>query len=485
MHTHPSPAQSATPASMSPSGERRLLLAVDAPSLLHRNHHARAHTDLRDRQGRPAWALHGMLRQILEAVDQFAPDALLFGLDDRTSSVREQLYPAYKAGRAPKDPALVEQLDRAGALLDALGFRTLTPPGWEADDVNASAATWAGPAGWDCVVVTSDRDSFAHISEHTRVLRVIDGGLSGSPLLDPSRLRTLYGVEPAQYLEFAALRGDASDNLPGVPGIGERTAPVLLRLMGSMQAVWADIDHCAGENLVATLDSWCLETGARRMGAGVLKRLTADGARERYEFNLSIMAGRTDLDLGLTPDVPGSPGLLPLDRAQVARVVDFLGVGATTDLALRVLTEPPASAAAPAPRRIVVTGVCLRDERGRLLVVRKRGSGLFQLPGGKPEPGESAEQAGVRETREEVGLEIGALALLGRYRAPAANEPDAVVDATVLLAVHRGEPVAAAEIAETRWLDPDGGEPVALAPLLRDHVLPALRERDRRPDPVA
>ncbi|MEV7429959.1 MULTISPECIES: 5'-3' exonuclease H3TH domain-containing protein [unclassified Nocardioides] len=325
-----------------PDRPRKLLLAVDAPSLLHRNHHARAHTDLRDRGGRPAWALHGMLRQILETVDQFAPDAVLFGLDDRRTSQRETAYPAYKAGRAPKDPHLVDQLERAGALLDALGLLAVTPPGLEADDVNASAATWAEREGWSCVLVTSDRDSFAHISEHTSVLRLIDGGISASPLLNPRRLHAMYGVAATSYLEFAALRGDASDNLPGVPGIGEKTAPVLLEQLGSMQAVWADIDHCAGENLVAAVDSWCEETGASRMGRRLLARLTAEGARERYEFNLSIMRGR-EVDLGLTPDVPGSPGLLPLDPDRVTRVVGHLGVEATTALALRVLTEPPAS----------------------------------------------------------------------------------------------------------------------------------------------
>ena len=326
--------------------ERRLLLAVDAPSLLHRNHHARAETGLRDRQGQPAWALHGMLRQILDAIDQFAPDAVLFGLDDRTSSVREQMYPGYKAGRAPKDASLVSQLERAGALLDALGLHTVTPPGLEADDVNASAAAWAERSGWNCVIITSDRDSFAHISAHTRVLRLINGGINASPLLDPARLHALYGIAAEHYLEFAALRGDASDNLPGVPGIGEKTAPVLLSEMGSMRAVWADIDHCEGVNLVATLDSYCEEAGQRRIGEMVRRRLAAPGARERYEFNLALMSGRTDLDLGLTPDVPGSPGLLPLDPDRVSRVVGYLNVGSTTQLALRVLTEPPASAGA-------------------------------------------------------------------------------------------------------------------------------------------
>ncbi len=329
---------------------RKLLLVVDAPSLLHRNHHARAHTRITDRSGRPAWALNGMLRQILEAIEAFAPDAVIFGLDDRTASVRADFYPDYKAGRAEKDAALVDQLERAGALLDALGLATLTPPGLEADDVNASGATWALNNDWNCVIITSDRDAFAHISDHTQVLRLIDGGINGSPLLNPKRLFALYGVAAEHYLEYAALRGDASDNLPGVSGIGEKTAAVLLAQVGSMYTVWADIDRNAGAVLAATLDAWAVETGSRRMGATIVRRLSAPGARERYEFNVRIMTGRDDLDLGLTPDVPGTPGLLPLDPDRVAQVVGFLNVEATTSLAIRVLSTDPASAASSGSR---------------------------------------------------------------------------------------------------------------------------------------
>ncbi len=325
-----------TPAPDSP--EPRLLLAVDAPSLLHRHHHARAGSGLLDRGGRPAWALHGMLLQILEAIDQFTPDAVVFGLDDRSSSVRAQSYPDYKAGRPDKDPALVDQLDRAPGLLEALGLRTVVPPGLEADDVSASAAAWAERVGWHCVIVTSDRDAFAHISPSTQVLRLISGGITGSPLLNPARLQALYGVEAEHYLTYAALRGDASDNLPGVVGVGEKSASLLLSLVDSMDAVWADIDHHGGATLVAALDSYCEEQGTRRVGAGLLRRLSAPGARAQFEFNLSIMSGRRDLDLALTPDVPGSAGLLPLDHSAVERVVGYLGVESTTALALRVLS---------------------------------------------------------------------------------------------------------------------------------------------------
>lgn len=354
------------------AGERKLLLAVDAPSLLHRNHHARAHTRHLDRSGRPAWALHGMLRQIIEAIDSFAPDLVVFGLDDRRSSVRETFYPDYKAGRPPKDPELVDQLERAGAMLDALGMATVTPEGLEADDVNASAAAWAVANDWNCVLVTSDRDSFAHISDHTSVLRLINGGINASPLLTPARIRTMYGVAAENYLDFAALRGDTSDNLPGVPGIGEKTAPILLEQMGSMRAVWADIDHNEGKMLVATLDNWSEETGERRLGSMLLKRLTAEGARERYEFNLKLMSGREDVELGLTPDVPGSRGLLPLPMEQVSRVVGHLNLQYTTDLAVRVLSSDPASAARR-PGRLHTLGTEPMD---------------LDLPADLPEPGD-------------------------------------------------------------------------------------------------
>ena len=252
-----------------------------------------------------------MLRQILEALDRFAPDALVFGLDDRRASVREERYPAYKAGRAPKSALLVEQLERCKAFLDALGLHAVQPAGLEADDVSASAATWAGRNGWDCVIVTSDRDTFAHISDHTKVLRLISGGIHGSPLLDPARLRTMYGVPAEHYLDFAALRGDVSDNLPGVRGIGEKSAALLLAEVGPMEAVWADVEHCDGASVVAALDSWAEETGNRRIGRSLVAHLRSPGAREQFEFNRTMMAGHTDVDLGLRPDEPGSPGLLP------------------------------------------------------------------------------------------------------------------------------------------------------------------------------
>lgn len=125
---------------------------------------------------------------------------------------------------------------------------------------------------------------------------------------------------------------------------------------------------------------------------------------------------------------------------------------------------------------IVVSAVCVFDPAGRLLTVRKRGTGLFMHPGGKPEAGETAAQTAARELAEEVGIVLAPdrLELLGVWLADAANEEATRIKATVFMAPGRWSAVAAGEIAEIRWLDLGAALPADLAPLLTDHVLPVL-----------
>jgi 8-oxo-dGTP diphosphatase len=126
--------------------------------------------------------------------------------------------------------------------------------------------------------------------------------------------------------------------------------------------------------------------------------------------------------------------------------------------------------------RIVVSAVCVFDDAGRLLTVRKRGTDKFMHPGGKPEPGESAAETAARELAEEVGirLEPEELEHLGVWLADAANEADTDIEATVFLAPGAWTAHPSAEIAEVRWLDLDADLPADLAPLLTDHILPVL-----------
>jgi DNA polymerase-1 len=307
----------------------RTLLAVDGNSLLHRSFHASARTGFRTADGRPMWAVRGLLSQLAAAVDRVCADAVVVGFDDPAVSLRRDRWPTYKAHRDAKPGTLEQQLDAAVHVLRDLGVVVAVPTGLEADDVLASAAAYAPTVGARTVVATSDRDSFALIDEHTRMLRILNGGVDASPLLDPHRLVMVTGVRPEQYLDYAALRGDASDNLPGVAGIGPKTAARLLAEFGSAEAAF---DDAAAGGRCGSL-----------LGAATARKLADPEARERWRFNCAVMAMHADAPLGL--DLPGGVGCLPLEEAAVRATYASLELHVPS--AVRALTgrEP----AAPRP----------------------------------------------------------------------------------------------------------------------------------------
>ena len=219
-----------------------LLLVLDGNSLTHRAYHAAPIGRLQDGGGRPVWALHGLIGYVAKAAAKLRPDAVLVGFDCSQDSVRKAEYPGYKAHRPDKPSDLVAQLLVAPGMLRAAGIATVVAPAHEADDVLASAAAHARAAGWRAVVMTSDRDSFALLDEATSVLRVRNGGLDEAVLVTPASLHEVYGVHPWQYRDYAALRGDPSDNLPGVRGFGAATAARLLAAFGTIEAAWAALD---------------------------------------------------------------------------------------------------------------------------------------------------------------------------------------------------------------------------------------------------
>ena len=207
-----------------------LLMAIDGNSLVHRSYHSQAHT------GVPTWAVRGLLTQLVAAVERVRPTAVVVGFDDPDRSERRERWPQYKAHRTEKLETLVEQLSLAADTLRELGVTVVVPPGLEADDVLASTAEHARRCGGETMIVTSDRDAFALIDDTTRVLRIINGGVDASPVMTAERLVLLLGVRPEQYRDYAALRGDPSDNLPGVRGVGPRTAAQLLTEFGTAAA---------------------------------------------------------------------------------------------------------------------------------------------------------------------------------------------------------------------------------------------------------
>lgn len=300
-----------------------VLLAVDGNSLIHRSYHARAHTGHRLDDGRPGWAVQGLLSQLAAAAERSCAQFVVVGFDDPVASRRREQWPSYKAQRPEKLATLVAQLEVATEALAELGLAVVVPAGLEADDVLASAAAYARTAGMRTVLLSSDRDCFALVDESTRVLRLVDGGLRGSPMIDCRRLELIVGVRPDQYADLAALRGDPSDNLPGVRGVGSATAVRLLAEFGTAAAVFEDA-AAGGDRL------------RRVVGPAVAARLAEPGSRAAWERNRAAMAMRADVALGL--DASADRGRLPLAEAPVRRVYERFQLGVGT--AVRSLCVP-------------------------------------------------------------------------------------------------------------------------------------------------
>jgi 5'-3' exonuclease len=307
----------------------RVVLAVDGNSLVHRSYHAQAGTGLRTTAGDPIWAVRGLLTQLVSAVERIGPDAVVVGFDDPDVSWRRENWPQYKANRVDKLPTLVSQLALAADVLRGLGVAVLVPAALEADDVLASTARSVAESGGTTVIVTSDRDAFALIDANTHVLRIINGGVECSPLITAERLLLLMGVRPYQYADYAALRGDPSDNLPGVPGIGPKTAARLVTEFGAAVAAF-DAPDLVGE----------------RLGAGVADRLRPPEARATWELNREVMRMRVDIAVD-----PASLPTLPLSADAVRLAFGGMQLTWTTADALRVLCGEVSASDGPQRRQ--------------------------------------------------------------------------------------------------------------------------------------
>ena len=262
-----------------------LVLVLDGNSLLHRAYHAAGADGLIDRLGRPAWALKGLFGYVARAAAFLRPDAVIAGFDCPHESARKTDYPGYKAQRPEKHPDLAAQIALAPALLHAAGIRSVVPPAWEADDVLASSAAAARRAGWRAALMTSDRDAFALIDDTTSVLRVRNGGFDNAVVVGADDLLTLCGVHPWQYRDYAALRGDPSDNLHGVRQFGSATAARLLVSFGTLDAAWAALDAGGAQAIRAAV------------GEQAAAHFAAPGVREIVERNRRLMRMRTDLPI--------------------------------------------------------------------------------------------------------------------------------------------------------------------------------------------
>lgn len=225
------------------------LLAVDSNSILNRAYYGVR--PLTTREGLFTNGIYGFLNILFKICDEVNPDAVAFAFDLKGPTFRHKLFGGYKAQRKGMPEELAQQLEPLKELLRLLGYPILSVEGYEADDILGTLAAACRSAGDECVIATGDRDSFQLIGEGVTVrLAFTRGGQSGAEVIDEAAVRQKYGVSPRQMIDVKALMGDTSDNIPGVPGIGEKTALSLIAAFGSLDGVYEHLDDPSIKNSV-------------------------------------------------------------------------------------------------------------------------------------------------------------------------------------------------------------------------------------------
>jgi len=272
-------------------------LLIDGNSLTYRAFFALP-SDMATSSGQVTNAVFGFVSMLTNVLKDQEPDGVLVAFDRPEPTFRHEAEPEYKAQRESAPDELKQQMVIVREVLTALGVHHVELAGWEADDILATAATELAARGDEAIIVTGDRDSYQLVSDpHIRVM-YNKRGVSDYALYDEAGILERTGVTPALYVEYAALRGDPSDNLPGVPGVGEKTAAKLINSYGGVEGILAAIDEQTPK----------------------LRANLAESA-DRVRRNLELMELRRDAPIG---DLEVDTLRITPDQAEVDRLFDVL-----------------------------------------------------------------------------------------------------------------------------------------------------------------
>jgi DNA polymerase-1 len=365
------------------------LFLIDGNSLAYRAFFALPES-IGTSDGRPTNAIYGLASMLVKIIDEHHPQGVVVAWDAGMSG-REVTYDLYKAQRKPRPDLLREQWPHLMPLVDAFGYTNVKVEGFEADDVIASLTRQAREEGIEVMVVTGDRDAYQLVAEGVRVMST-SRGITETKIYDSEAVLKRYGVPPEQITDLMGLRGDTSDNIPGVPGIGEKTASQLLQKFGSLEKVLESVDEISGakrkQNLTEHADDarmskdlatlqYEIETGVD-LAAAMSSEPDRGALREfMREFELRAVLERLEEALPEGDAVPGRKVETELEIEVVEGGIDDLGEG---PLALALSDHH--WAAADAER--TVTGSSTHDEFAVALGNRPlAGHDLKSLGGGR------------------------------------------------------------------------------------------------------
>ncbi len=219
----------------------RPLVLLDSHAILHRAYHSLPR-NLTDRQGRPINAVYGFARMVLKIIAELQPVSIMATFDLPAPTFRHEAFVGYQAHRPPMDDDLSVQIAAVKKLVDALAMPRYEKAGFEADDLIGTLARQAAAKKKMTMIVTGDRDILQLVSARTRVF-LMRKGLAETEIMDRQGVKQLLGVWPEQVVDYKALVGDSSDNYPGVPGIGPKTAEKLLARFDTLTAIYAHLDE--------------------------------------------------------------------------------------------------------------------------------------------------------------------------------------------------------------------------------------------------
>ena len=315
-------------------------MVIDGNSIINRAYYGIR--PLTNREGLYTHAVFGFLTTLLRLKEEEQPDALCVTFDLHAPTFRHKADEAYKATRKPMPEELRMQVPVLKEVLDALNIPRYELEGWEADDLIGTISRKCEAAGWDCVVVTGDKDSLQLITDHTKVKLVSTRmGQTTTKDMTPETFREQYGFDPIHMIDLKALMGDTSDNIPGVPGVGEKTAMDLIQKYGSIEAIYEKLPDIDAK-------------------PAAVKKLTAGEEAARHSYWLATIV--TDAPLSFDPaenriQAPG-PEAYPLFlRLEFSKLIEKMNL------------RPEEAAPAETAPDVTVTVECVTaEEQARKLL---------------------------------------------------------------------------------------------------------------------
>ena len=251
----------------------KTIAVIDGNSLMHRAFHAVAPT-MNAPDGTPTNAVFGFLSMLLKFIDMEHPDAIICAFDAGKPEFRMKAIEKYKANRPPMDPNLRVQFPVIEDLLLSLHIPVVKLDGWEGDDVLGSVSARCEATGDKALLVSGDKDIYQLVTENTKVVTT-KKGMSDVVIYGPDEVFERYGVTPAQFADYLGLKGDTSDNIPGVPGIGDVTAKNLLQKYGTLEGIYDNLGDLKGKQLQNLSENRDLAFASREV-ATIVRDLAAD-----------------------------------------------------------------------------------------------------------------------------------------------------------------------------------------------------------------